>query len=447
MRSKSHLILLAVALLGLVWFTSSSIKGLEKTGDEIPTSGLEADYRHAGFAVMDEQAAVTTCPEDPFDRGTCDTMYVEPWPADTGLREPAPYLVRVPIFVTNDVVDHWDSICGFTIPLCYSHSNPAAYCSVSYYWNNLETIPLHPFFPRSVFRHLSEGMDTVYNRMELLEADWSLRAWDFRILELDGTDYCWFKILPDGVQDQLWWEGSRVLLATLTFRVEDTMQVCVDTCFWPPDMHLSWLVTPEGGGAPISKVPRPGGSHDPASYRTCFNLIYAPNRAPEAFSLLFPPQKDFAPQKVRFKWETTTDPDSLDEVRYDLFVSTSRYFHSDSTSVDSNLTLCQVDVRLDLGRYYWKVKAKDNRGGERWSDETRCVIVINFPHLTIGDLDADGSVDIGDVIFALNYLYRLGPVPKPLEAGDCNCDAVVDLGDVVYLINYLFRQGPPPCEP
>jgi hypothetical protein len=115
-------------------------------------------------------------------------MYVEPWPADTGLREPAPYLVRVPIFVTNDVVDHWDSICGFTIPLCYSHSNPAAYCSVSYYWNNLETIPLHPFFPRSVFRHLSEGMDTVYNRMELLEADWSLRAWDFRILELDGTD-------------------------------------------------------------------------------------------------------------------------------------------------------------------------------------------------------------------------------------------------------------------
>ena len=29
--------------------------------------------------------------------------------------------------------------------------------------------------------------------------------------------------------------------------------------------------------------------------------------------------------------------------------------------------------------------------------------------------------------------------------GDVNCDGVVDIGDVVYTINYLFRYGPPPC--
>jgi len=29
--------------------------------------------------------------------------------------------------------------------------------------------------------------------------------------------------------------------------------------------------------------------------------------------------------------------------------------------------------------------------------------------------------------------------------GDVNCDGVVDIGDVVYTINYLFRFGPPPC--
>jgi hypothetical protein len=29
--------------------------------------------------------------------------------------------------------------------------------------------------------------------------------------------------------------------------------------------------------------------------------------------------------------------------------------------------------------------------------------------------------------------------------GDSNCDGIVDVGDVVYTINYLYRHGPPPC--
>jgi hypothetical protein len=31
--------------------------------------------------------------------------------------------------------------------------------------------------------------------------------------------------------------------------------------------------------------------------------------------------------------------------------------------------------------------------------------------------------------------------------GDANCDGVVDVGDVIYTINYLFKGGPQPCEP
>lgn len=29
--------------------------------------------------------------------------------------------------------------------------------------------------------------------------------------------------------------------------------------------------------------------------------------------------------------------------------------------------------------------------------------------------------------------------------GDTNCDGKVDVGDVVYTINYLYKKGPPPC--
>jgi hypothetical protein len=62
----------------------------------------------------------------------------------------------------------------------------------------------------------------------------------------------------------------------------------------------------------------------------------------------------------------------------------------------------------------------------------------------LGDANADGVVDVGDVVHIVNYLYRNGPTPDPAEAGNCNCDGKTDVGDVVYLVNYLFRNGPPP---
>ena len=62
-----------------------------------------------------------------------------------------------------------------------------------------------------------------------------------------------------------------------------------------------------------------------------------------------------------------------------------------------------------------------------------------------GDANGDGIIGPGDVVYLINYLFRSGPAPDPLERGDCNCDGEVGPGDVVYLINYLFRYGPPPC--
>jgi hypothetical protein len=61
-----------------------------------------------------------------------------------------------------------------------------------------------------------------------------------------------------------------------------------------------------------------------------------------------------------------------------------------------------------------------------------------------GDANADGTVDVGDVVHIINYLYKNGPPPDPLEAGDANCDAIVDVGDVVHLINYLYKAGSAP---
>ena len=64
-----------------------------------------------------------------------------------------------------------------------------------------------------------------------------------------------------------------------------------------------------------------------------------------------------------------------------------------------------------------------------------------------GDANGDGSVNVGDVIYLVNYLYRQCLPPNPLEAGDANCDGIVNVADVVYLVNYLYRGGDPPCCP
>jgi hypothetical protein len=66
-----------------------------------------------------------------------------------------------------------------------------------------------------------------------------------------------------------------------------------------------------------------------------------------------------------------------------------------------------------------------------------------------GDVNADGIVNVNDVVYLINYLFVPGsPPPVPLEAGDATCDGIINVNDVVYLINYLFVPGsPPPCDP
>jgi hypothetical protein len=71
------------------------------------------------------------------------------------------------------------------------------------------------------------------------------------------------------------------------------------------------------------------------------------------------------------------------------------------------------------------------------------LIYIN-PPLIRGDANGDGSVNLADAVFVVNWLFIGGPAPDPMEAGDANCDGQVNLADAVYIVNWLFIGGPPP---
>ncbi len=65
-------------------------------------------------------------------------------------------------------------------------------------------------------------------------------------------------------------------------------------------------------------------------------------------------------------------------------------------------------------------------------------------HYTCGDANGDESVNIGDAVCLVNYIFRDGAEPVSLEAADANCDGTVNVGDAVNIISFAFRGGAPP---
>jgi hypothetical protein len=62
-----------------------------------------------------------------------------------------------------------------------------------------------------------------------------------------------------------------------------------------------------------------------------------------------------------------------------------------------------------------------------------------------GDANQDGKVNLLDVSYIINALYRGGPHPDSY-CGDASGNGAINLLDVSYIISYLYRGGPPPPE-
>jgi hypothetical protein len=84
----------------------------------------------------------------------------------------------------------------------------------------------------------------------------------------------------------------------------------------------------------------------------------------------------------------------------------------------------------------------DSKSSGSWEDFATVKYVQTG--LWRGDANGDRIIDLGDLVYLINFLYKGGPAPDLLTVGDCNCDEIVNVGDVVYLVNYLFKSGDPP---
>jgi hypothetical protein len=95
---------------------------------------------------------------------------------------------------------------------------------------------------------------------------------------------------------------------------------------------------------------------------------------------------------------------------------------------------------LDTGRIIFTALAADAEGA---STERRFIFRA-LPGYLCGDANHDGSVNVGDAVHLINYVFRGGPTPSPVCVGDANADDGTNVGDAVYLINFVFKGGSPP---
>jgi hypothetical protein len=75
------------------------------------------------------------------------------------------------------------------------------------------------------------------------------------------------------------------------------------------------------------------------------------------------------------------------------------------------------------------------------------IMDMTLPSIKLGDVNHDNIINVADAVFLINYVFKAGQAPDPVDCGDANCDGSTNVGDIVYIISFVFAGGPAPiCQ-
>ncbi len=63
-----------------------------------------------------------------------------------------------------------------------------------------------------------------------------------------------------------------------------------------------------------------------------------------------------------------------------------------------------------------------------------------------GDANGNGSVNLADIIYLVNFVFKGGIEPNPTCRGDANGNGSVNLTDIIYIVNFVFKGGTAPIK-
>jgi hypothetical protein len=127
----------------------------------------------------------------------------------------------------------------------------------------------------------------------------------------------------------------------------------------------------------------------------------------------------------------------------------------DNSLFELFLANCNDDI--DAQSNYWGAVGCDGIEARIWHQVDDAALgLVDFgsafcapacPVSLTGDVNIDGFITAGDIIYMVNFVFKSGPPPNPIvAAGDVNCDGNDTAADVIYLVNMVFKSGPPPCD-
>lgn len=74
-----------------------------------------------------------------------------------------------------------------------------------------------------------------------------------------------------------------------------------------------------------------------------------------------------------------------------------------------------------------------------------CAYLVKIgPELIAGDANGSGEINVSDLLYLVDMVFRGGPDPVHLNAADVDGDCVINNRDIVYLVDHVFMSGPPP---
>lgn len=89
--------------------------------------------------------------------------------------------------------------------------------------------------------------------------------------------------------------------------------------------------------------------------------------------------------------------------------------------------------------YYFAIRTADE--ADNWSGVSN---IFSTAYYSCADINSDANINLLDIVFLMNYLYRGGPKPYDIANSDVNGDGQINILDNSYLINYLYKDGPEP---
>jgi hypothetical protein len=148
---------------------------------------------------------------------------------------------------------------------------------------------------------------------------------------------------------------------------------------------------------------------------------------------------------VRLTWDYS--PDHYYRLYRRLSSSQGSFFRIDDPSGDladpgvADSAFINDDVEVNENYDYMVISVFNGISGQH----SEIISVSTTPESYVcGDVNGDGVINLLDINFLINFIYKGGPAPVPLERGNVDGLPGINLKDITLLINFIYKSGQAP---